>query len=111
VIDNGKFDLASVLCLQDDLPFNFILNRSAGIMSRSRNFLPLADQKWITVALAYLEELDTIQTKRAEFGGGNPKAASTAASLAPKPKTTQRRKGRGKGGQNQTPMLQDEEET
>lgn len=110
VMDNGKFDFASVLCLQDDLPSSIFLNRSAGSLSRSRSFAPLADQKWITVALAYLTELDTIQTKRAEFVGGNPKAASTAASPAPKPKSTPKKKGKGKGGQNQAPVPQDEEE-
>ena len=109
VMDNGKFDFASVLCLQDDLPSSIFLNRNAGSLSRSRSFSPLADQKWITVALAYLKELDTIQTKRAEFVGGNPKATSTA-SPAPKPKGTPKRKGKGKGGHNQTPAQQDEEE-
>ena len=108
-MDNGKFDFASVLCLQDDLPSSIFLNRNAGSLSRSRSFSPLADQKWITVALAYLKELDTIQTKRAEFVGGNPKATSTA-SPAPKPKGTPKRKGKGKGGHNQTPAQQDEEE-
>ena len=101
VMDNGKMDFASVLCLQDDLPASIFVNRNAGALSRSRSFAPLADQKWITVALAYLKELDTIQSKRAEFVGATAKpTASVPSSPTPKPKGGPKKKGRGKGNQN-----------
>ena len=91
VMDNGRMDFASVLCLQDDLPPNIFVNRNAGAMSH---------QKWITVALAYLKELDTIQAKQAEFAGAAPKAPSRIPSNAtPKPEGAPKKKGKGKGAQ------------
>eukprot|EP00438_Fugacium_kawagutii_P004823 Skav226390 [mRNA] locus=scaffold1631:67277:74756:+ [translate_table: standard] len=87
VLDNGKFELASILCLQDDLPSSIFQNRQAGMMARSRSFSPLADQKWITIALAYLKEMDLIVAKRAELAGSKFQAVSSAPveSSAPVP--------------------------
>ena len=110
VLGNGKFNFALVPGLLDNLPSR-ILGRSAGGLSGGQIFSPPSDRKSITVVLAYLRELDTVQTKGAEFVGGNPMAALTPASPALKPNATQRRKGRGEDGQSQTPMLEDEEET
>ena len=94
VMDGGRL----VLVLQDDLPASIFVNRQAGALSRSRSFSPLADQKWITTALAYLKELDTIQGKRLELA--NPGKPSTEPSKAqPKPKGGPRRKGGQKGSQ------------
>ena len=108
VLDNGRFELAAVLCLQDDLPAGIFQNRQSGQFSRSRSFAPLADQRWITVALAYLKEMDTIQSKRLELTGGPPKQPP-ATPVAPTPKTKPgpKKKGKGKG---QPPSNQDETE-
>jgi len=71
--------------------------------SRARSFAPLADQRWITVALQYLREMDLIALKRAEFAGG--KASGSGANQEddplpkPKPKPKYRPRGRGRGGQ------------
>lgn len=103
VLDNGRFDLAAVLCLQDDLPSAIYQNREAGQFSRTRSFAPLADQRWITIALAYLKELDTIQAKRQELAGGPAKPNPNAANPSPKPKGAPKKKGKGKGASvNQT---------
>eukprot|EP00435_Cladocopium_sp_Y103_P041190 s587_g11.t1 len=67
-LDNGRFDLANVLCLQEEPPASIFTHKPVSLFSRSRAFSPLADQKWITVALAYLKELDTITAKRLELG-------------------------------------------
>ena len=94
VMDNGKMDLAGVLCLQDDLPAGIFQNRNAGILARNRSFSPLADQRWITVAIAYLKEMDTISAKRSEISGAAlPKQVLLQALLAPK--QNQAPKGRG----------------
>eukprot|EP00435_Cladocopium_sp_Y103_P039111 s1573_g10.t1 len=94
VLDGGRFDLAGVLCLQDDLPSSIFVNRQAGALSRSRSFAPLADQRWITTALAYLKELDAIQVKRGELSG---QKTTAAESDRPKPKATPKKRG-AKGG-------------
>ena len=116
VMDNGKFDLAAVLTLQDDIPSSVFVNRSPGTFSRSRSFAPLADQRWITTAIAYLKELDTIQSKRLEIAGGVPSKAQPSSggggggAAAPKSKVAPKKKGKGKGSQNQQQAAADENE-
>ena len=104
VLDGGRFELAQLLVLQDDLPSNIFINRQAGALARSKSFSPLADQLWITTALAYLKEMDTIVGKRAELA--NPSRGSNdqsqnhpAAKTKPAPK--KKGGGKGRGGQKQ----------
>lgn len=105
-MDNGRFELASVLCLMDDLPSGIFQNRQAGVLSRSQSFSPLADQRWITIALAYLKEMDTIIQKRSEIAGNvppknpGPSNPSLAGAAQTKSKAAAKRKGKGKGQQN-----------
>lgn len=72
VLDLGRLEIASLLCLLGDVPSGVFMNRQLTAASRSRTFAPLADQKWITCALAYLKEMDVIINRRQEFiaGGG-----------------------------------------
>eukprot|EP00435_Cladocopium_sp_Y103_P040841 s2722_g11.t1 len=100
-LDNGRFDLAFLLALQEEPPSTVFTHKPATMLSKARSFSPLADQKWVTVALAYIKELDVIQTKRAELTS---KPATFASEAAPKPKPYPKKKGRGGkgGGQQQT---------
>ena len=99
VLDGGRFELAGVLCLQDDLPASIFVNRQAGALSRSRSFAPLADQRWITTALAYLKELDSIQSKRGELSGLKATASDPDRSVAPKANPKKKGGKPSKGGQ------------
>ena len=99
-LDGGRMELATLLCLQEDPPASIFVNRQIAATSRARSFAPLADQRWITCALAFLKELEIITAKRTELTGG--KAASENSSDNPgsssKPKAkAARKKGRGKG--------------
>ena len=71
-LDDGRWDLAWMLTLQEDVPAGvFTRPRSQGPGGRA--FAPLAAQHWTTTALAYLREIDTLQTRRSELrarGGG-----------------------------------------
>ena len=96
VLDGGRFDLAALLTLQKDPPSSIYVNRHQGVLSRSRSFTPLADQRWVTVALAYVKELDLINSKRQELTNQGPRA-STQQEGAPKAKPFPKRKGRGQG--------------
>ena len=112
VLDNGRFDLAALLTLQEDPPSSIYVNRQQSSLSRTRAFSPLADQRWITVALAFVKELDVIQTRRLELTAGstgNPKASNEPAA---KPKQQPKRKGKGggKGASNQGQVQDGEEE-
>ena len=103
VLDGGRMEVAGLLCLQEDVPSSVFTNRQLSSTSRARSFAPLADQRWITVALQYLREMDLIASKRAEFAGG--KASGSGANQEddplpkPKPKPKYRPRGRGRGGQ------------
>ena len=72
VLDQGRLEIASLLCLQEDVLAGVFMQRQVGATSRARSFAPLADQRWITCALAFLKEMDVITSKRLEFtaGGG-----------------------------------------
>ena len=111
VMDNGRFDLAAVLCLQDDLPAGVFMNRSAGALSRTKSFAPLADQRWITTALAYLKELDAIQTKRVELAAPSKQTEKSSESSSAKQKASGKKKGRGKGQSQQQIHQTGEEES
>ena len=98
VMDNGRIEVASLLVLQEDPPASIFTNRQVVATSRSRSFSPLADQRWITVALAYLREMDLIANKRLEFaGGGKASLVGSEEVPTPKPKGAPKKKGRGKG--------------
>ena len=111
VMDGGRFDLAALLTLQEDPPSTIFVNRQQSSLSRARAFTPLADQRWVTVALAYVKELDVIATKRMELSGGGPSKASASADAAPKSKPAAKKKGKGGGKQfQQCPANEGEEE-
>lgn len=70
-----------------------------------RAFAPLADQRWVTVALAYLKELETISSKRVEMLSSQASVAGGGASsqLVPVPKqkaAVKKKPRRGAGAQD-----------
>lgn len=108
-LDSGKFDLAQLLCLQEEPPSTIFTSRQGNILAKPRAFSPLADQKWVTVALAYIKELDVITSKRLEltsqsrqgaFGNSSLTDASPGQPKA-KPAAKKKAKGGGRGGQTQ----------
>ena len=90
-LDGGRFELAQCLTLQEDIPASIFTARQTFQLSRSRAFAPLADQRWITVALAFLKEMDVIVSKRGELTSTSAASASGDAASAPGG-------GQGKGG-------------
>ena len=99
-MDSGRMDLATLLCLQEDAPSSIYVNRHLSSTSRARSFTPLASQKWVTVALAYLREIDVISVKRNEMLGSRPSGAASSDDPAPKvkPKPAPKKKWRPKQG-------------
>lgn len=90
-LDGGRFELAQCLTLQEDIPASIFTSRQTSQLSRSRAFAPLADQRWITVALAFLKEMDVIVSKRGELTSTSAASASGDAASTPGG-------GQGKGG-------------
>ena len=114
-LDNGRFDLANVLCLQEEPPSTVFSHKPANVLSRTRAFTPLASQQWITVALAYIKELDVITAKRLELSSQtkqNTFAASSASPDNPRPKPNPKRKGKagGKWGSSAPAQQQEPED-
>ena len=102
VMDNGRLDIASLLCLQEEPPSSVFSMRNAGLSLRSKAFAPLADQRWVTVALSFMKEMEVIGTKRMEFTSAKSSAPQDAAVPIPKPKPKTKQKGRGRGRGNQS---------
>ena len=102
-LDGGRLDLGQILTLSDDPPSSIFSNRQMMMVGRTKAFAPLADQRWVTVALAYLKELDTITTKRVELLSSGSTAASSLGGgggvPAPKVKQAPKAKQRGRGNQ------------
>ena len=99
-LDGGRMDLATLLCLQEDPPASIFVTRQLSTTSRTRAFAPLADQRWVTVALAFLKEMEVISSKRQELIGGGQKGASETLSepAQPKPKAKGKPQPKKKGG-------------
>ena len=82
-----KWDLGFILMLLEDPPSTMFSYRGNQAIQTGRNkaFAPLCPQRWATISLAYLKELDFIQTKRAEQQRKSP-APLVAAPQTPSPK-------------------------
>ena len=90
-LDGGRLDLGQILTLAEDPPASIFTNRQVAQLSKARAFSALADQKWVTTALAFIKELDTITSKRVEMMSGGGVSSSGGD------KTTQDGPGKGKG--------------
>ena len=98
--DSGRWDLAYQLTLLEDPPSQMWAFRSGGSMNpRLRAFAPLCPQKWATIALAYLKEVDYIQSRKSDLKKPPTAAAgSPDAALTPSPKRKRNPKGRPREG-------------
>ena len=81
---DGAMDVGLLLSLVEDPPSGVFTNRSLAPLSRGKSFAPLADQRWVTVALSFIRELDLITQKRSDLVAG--KGANPTDAPAPKVK-------------------------
>ncbi|CAE7745598.1 dnc [Symbiodinium sp. CCMP2456] len=78
-LDGGRMDLAYQLTWLEEPPAGMFANRSVTTLGRNRPFAPLASQRWMTVVLGYLREMEVIQNRR----GRQAKAAAKTAEEGP----------------------------
>ena len=98
VMDGRRFDLAALLTLQEDPLSSIYINHQQSSLSRARAFSPLADQRWVTVALAFVKELGVILSKHLELTGAAPGSSKPQPSeAAAKSKPVPKKKGKGGG--------------
>ena len=93
VMDGGRWDLGFNLSLMEDVPHQVWASRIASSHTgRVRSFSPLCPQRWATISLAYIKEMDHIANRRQDPKKGVP---------VPQPVAAPKQKGRfpkGKGG-------------
>ena len=103
-LDNGRLDIGLLLALADDPPSGVFQTRSTTNFSRGRAFAPLADQRWVTTALAFIKEMDLINSKRLDVTTkGKDQSKDQDTEPAPKKATTKKTKGGGKAKGSQSP--------
>ena len=93
VQDNGRWELAWQLTLLEDPPHQLWGYRGNNLNPRVRAFAPLCAQRWATVALAYMKEVDFIQSRRLDV---TKKTQQPGAPPVPSPK----KKGKGQKGKS-----------
>ena len=64
--DQGRWELAWILSLQEDPPTGIFTQRTSSTNPRVRAFAPLCPAPWATTALSYIKELDVITNRRLE---------------------------------------------
>ncbi|CAE7435814.1 unnamed protein product [Symbiodinium microadriaticum] len=67
--DGGKHDLAFLFSLQPDPPAAVFVNHSSLPTAALRPFSPLADARLVASTLAYVKEIETLSSRRLEYGG------------------------------------------
>ena len=82
-LDQGKVDLGWILSLQQDPPSAVFQDHQHLPTANLRPFSPLADPKWISIALAYVKEQDTLSSKRLELSKAKPPSGSNLGSPPP----------------------------
>ena len=102
---DGSMDVGLLLSLAEDPPSGVFTNRSLAPLSRGKAFAPLADQRWITVALSFIRELDVISQRRSDVVGGS-KSSAPDANANPKTKA----KGQPKSTWKKKKKNQEEQE-
>jgi len=103
-MDNGKWEVAWILALQEDPPQQLFAHRPQATNPRLRAFGPLCPADGGATALAYIKELDLLSTRRAEAlpkKQGGEKLEEDLEDPAKRPKQPRYpRKPKAQGGQN-----------
>ena len=84
-LDQGDFSFAWMLGLQADPPGSLYQDVSGLPNPATRAFTPLADQKWVTIALSFLKEVEAINTRRGELSTAKRPQPPPSTPALPKP--------------------------
>ena len=82
-LDAGDLSFGWCLTLQPDPPGSLYQDVSGAVGHASRAFSPLAEQRWVTIGLSYLKEIETISARRGELPTAK-KAPTLPPPLPPK---------------------------
>ncbi|CAE7246280.1 unnamed protein product, partial [Symbiodinium necroappetens] len=84
-LDGGNSSLSWLLTLQAEPPQSLFQVPASVPGAQLPVFSALAEQKWVTTALAYAKELDTISVRRSEAQAKGPGVPKTPSKPAPPP--------------------------
>ena len=95
--------IGMLLSLSEAPQAGIFQTRSTTSYAKGRAFAPLAEQRWVTIALAYIKEMDLIATKRMDMTGTkNPeKDGDPSNPPGPNPKKQPKKAPKGAGKQKQ----------
>ena len=94
-MDNGRLDVAMLLSLSEDPPAGVFQTKAVTTYAKGRAFAPLAEQKWVTIALAYIKEMDPIASKRLDASGQRPAKDDPPPNPSPNPKKQPKKGAKG----------------
>ncbi|OLQ02376.1 hypothetical protein AK812_SmicGene14783 [Symbiodinium microadriaticum] len=80
-LDGGDMSFAWILSLQADPPSALYQEPHGPVAPTARAFSQLADQRWITIGLSFLKEIEAISSRRSELA--NPKKPSAPSLVTP----------------------------
>lgn len=99
-LDQGRTDVGLLLSLTEEPPAGVFTNRSLPGTFRGRPFAPLADQKWITTTLAYIREMDLINSRRLDATSKTADRENPGQDAQkPNPKKAPKKQAKGAGKQ------------
>lgn len=117
-LDNGNMQVGLLLSLQEDPPASLFSGRSLALAAHPKPFAPTANQRWVTIALQYLKEMDLISSRRTEIaggksgdtsGGGGAASSSQGSQAQTKAKSKAKGRGRGRNSQQAQPAIEEEQ--
>ena len=76
-LDGGRMEIGYHLTWLEEPPAGMYSARPGGGLLRHRPFAPLASQRWITIVLGYLKEMEVIQSRRQD--AGKPRGSATGS--------------------------------
>ena len=103
VFDAGDWSIAYILSLVEDPPTVMFSDRMQSITASGRPFSPLVPAQLAAINLAYIKELEVLQSRRGEVPSKNRKGANKTADgedqvESPSPKRKPRFPRKPKGG-------------
>ena len=84
---DGNWNLAFVISLMEEPPIQVFQDRMISLQAHGRPFSALIPSQWAAVALAYLKDLEVLQTKKNESAAkSKPKPTVAAEEESPSPR-------------------------
>ena len=90
-LDQGDWTLAFLLSLSEEPPVQLYQDRMVSMHGQGRPFSPLVPSSWSAVCLAYLKEMEVLNSKKAETV---PRAKSAPSPAAVDPAASPKRRVR-----------------